>query len=378
MKRVGIITYHKHYNYGTMLQALALQEAVKRIGCQAEIINFFQPIHMEKKERLLLYFRKTARFLNHPSEFSMRLMRRRILLNNKTNIRRRNDDFDSFYEKNIVTSKHNYNSSRELIENPPEYDVYLVGSDQTWNPNVGGNPDAFYLTFVPPKKVKASYAPSVSTTKLTQMQKDRLAYLLKNVDVLSCREQSGAELLKEITGRDVSVVLDPVFLLSKEEWGRFMCEVDHPSRYILEYFLGDNINHRKYVRMLSKMFNLPIISLPYNLIDFKEKNNINIWCGPGGFLSLIRDACIVCTDSFHGTAFSLLFEKEVYSFLKHEQNNQKSENSRIEDLYKRFGIEGHIVTDYKKELPEIDYQHIRIILRKQILESEKYLKEVLK
>ena len=262
MKKVGIVTYHKHYNYGTMLQALALQDAVNSMGCRAEIIDFFQPNVLHGKERLFSYAKKLGEYISHPDELKQRLSRNRIETGFGEQIAQKKKSFDDFYDSNIRLSAARYGGSEELRNDPPEYDVYLVGSDQTWNPNVGGNPDAFYLDFAPREKRRACYAPSVSAAALTDEQKRRMARLLGNVEILSCREKRGAELLEEITGRSVETVLDPVFLLSEEEWAGYAEDVTAPPEYILQYFLGKNPAHREAVQRLSDRLGLPVVSIP--------------------------------------------------------------------------------------------------------------------
>lgn len=380
MKKVGIVTYHRHYNYGTMLQALALQDAVNKTGCRAEIIDFFQPNVLHGKERFFSYAKKTLEYAIHPGEFRMRIRRRGLEEEYREQISQKKKNFDDFY-KNICLSEKKYDSSAELRNDPPEYDVYMTGSDQTWNPNVGGNPDAFYLDFAPADKRRACYAPSVSAASLTEDQKTRMSKLLNNIEILSCREKQGAELLEEITGRKVETVLDPVFLLSGEEWSEYAAGVSAPPQYILQYFLGKNAEHRKTVRKLSRELNIPVISIPGNIIDYDNADTENVWGGPGEFISLIRNAELVCTDSFHGTAFSLLFKRDVYTFLKHKQSSRKSENSRMEDLYRRFDITGRIVQDADSlradKLTHIDYDQVQEKIDARISESEKYLRKAL-
>ena len=381
MKTVGIITYHKHYNYGTMLQAFALQEAIRKMGCRTEIIDFFQPNKLSGKEKFFYYCRKGILCIRNPKEVEAIILKKKTIEAHSLDINEREKAFDDFYNEHISLSNKKYNNDSEIMDNPPEYDVYIVGSDQTWNPNVGGNPEAFYLSFASPDKRRVSYGPSISAESLTKKQSKRMSRLLENVELLSCREEQGARLLRKITGREVVVVLDPVFLLSQDEWKNYGSRTQYPSKYILQYFLGNNIQHRKYVQVLAQEKGLPIIALPHDSVDFDNKDVTNIWCGPDEFLSLVRNATLVCTDSFHGTAFSLIFEKEVYSFLKHKQGSRKSENSRIENLYKTFGIDNRIITNcrlnFDKELPIIDYDKVREKIRIKKDESLEYLRDAI-
>ena len=144
MDTIGIITYHHYYNYGTMLQALALQMKIEELGYKCEIIDFKQNNDLRKFELVRLRIRRMGIYIK---DFKKYYALRSI----KNSIIERNEKFEKFYGKYLKVSQNNYTSSEQLESDPPKYDGYVVGSDQTWNPNVGKNPDAFYLSFVEKK-----------------------------------------------------------------------------------------------------------------------------------------------------------------------------------------------------------------------------------
>ena len=351
MDTIGIITYHHYYNYGTMLQALALQMKIEELGYKCEIIDFKQNNDLRKFELVRLRIRRMGIYIK---DFKKYYALRSI----KNSIIERNEKFEKFYGKYLKVSQNNYTSSEQLESDPPKYDGYVVGSDQTWNPNVGKNPDAFYLSFVEKKNRCGSYAPSVGLTKVSPEQSERLKKKLEHIAFLSCRESMGSDLLQKITGKKVKTVLDPTLLIESKDWKK-LCgkENKHVDKYILQYFLGDVPECREFVKNLSNITNLPVIILPHSYLDTKSKHQI--YCGPEGFLELISNAEYICTDSFHGTAFSVNFNKNFFCFHKRKENEQGSDNSRITDLLYRLDLEERLIKDYKvPENLEIDYEKV--------------------
>jgi len=351
MKKIGIITYHHYYNYGTMLQALALQMKVEELGYKCEIIDFKQNNDLRKSDLIKLRIKRVKVYIKDFKKYY-------TLKSVENENIERNKRFEYFYKKYLKVSSNNYSSSEEIKKNPPKYDGYVVGSDQTWNPNVGKNPDAFYLSFVEKKSQCGSYAPSVGLTKLSSEQSKRMKKKLDHIKFLSCREQLGSELLQKVTGRKVTTVLDPTLLIDSEKWKELINkENKYPNKYILQYFLGDIPECRQFVQELSKKTKLPVIILPHSYLDAKRKNVI--YCGPDGFLDLIYNAEYVCTDSFHGMAFSINLNKNFFAFHKRKENEKGSDNSRITDLLRRLGLENRLIIDYQipKEMT-INYKNV--------------------
>lgn len=373
MKTVGIITYHYLNNYGTMLQALALQHKIKLLGYDSQLIDYrFQ--ELQKRRRDILKIR-LKRFFIYTKEFHKYYTKYKNISNEKL----KKDKFDHFYKKYIVTSPNSYNSLEDLMNELPKYDVYLVGSDQTWNPNVGNSPKAFFLPFAPKDKVRASYAPSVGVNFFNNIQKKEMKERLENVDFLSCRENIGSKLIHEITGRSVKTVLDPTLLLSREEWASFESLTYPQEPYILQYFLGDVKESRDFTTTLSKKTGYPIVCLPHSYIDMASDCNKKFDVDPADFLSLIKNAAFICTDSFHGTAFSINYQKNFFSFTKRRENELTSDNSRLHDILNRLDLSDRLINDYKlpdKRL-EIDYTKVNEELEALRKESMNYLQTVL-
>ena len=376
MKKIGIITYHNHNNYGTMLQAYALQTVIDDLGYEAENINFIPDTSLSKKELFFLRIKRLSVYVLERKKYI-------TLHNNQKNFDVRNKEFAEFYQSNIKTGKVYYKNSDELMNNPPVYDGYVVGSDQTWNPYASNGPLAFLLPFVSESKKKGSYAPSVAVATLTDEQKERFIKYLSDFSCLSCREEEGSELLEKVLNREVTTVLDPTFLLSKDKWTEVFRDSDsnNNEKYILTYFLGEKKEHRYFLKELSKKTGLKIVSIPASYLEMRDKEVDKEWVGPSGFLQLIKNAEIVCTDSFHGTALSIVFNKNFYSFCKTADSTQTSENSRLYNVLNQFELSDRMIglqTEVPDNLESIDYEKVNKILEKRKEESMDYLTNMLR
>ena len=373
MKTIGIITYHHYYNYGTMLQALALQEKVEQLGYQAELIDFKQDNSLSRYEMLKLRIKRMPVYIKERKKY-------RALADSREKIKEKNELFEQFYKTYLHVGKKKYTTTQQLMENPPVYDGYVVGSDQTWNPFVANSPEAFFLPFVENKSKKGSYGPSLAVKSLSDEKEKEYRKKLSNFSFLSCREQDGAQLLSRITQKEVKCVLDPTLLLSAKEWGKY-CEFEIPKEpYILVYFLGEKSEHRRAVEKIQKLTNWKIISLPAAYLEMENNDYKKVWGGPKEFLSLIRGAALICTDSFHGTMFSINFQRNFFSFCKSSDSEESSENSRLYSALNIFGLSNRIIHNMDNSTAEdisIDYKNVIPILEEQRRDSIEYLENML-
>ena len=373
MKTIGIITYHHYYNFGTMLQALALQEKVEQLGYRAELIDFKQDNSLSRYEMIKLRIKRMPVYIKERKKY-------RVLADSREKIKEKNELFEQFYKTYLHVGKKKYTTTQQLMENPPVYDGYVVGSDQTWNPFVANSPEAFFLPFVENKSKKGSYGPSLAVKSLSDEKEKEYRKKLSSFSFLSCREQDGAQLLSRITQKEVKCVLDPTLLLSAEEWEKY-CEYEIPKEpYILVYFLGEKSEHRRAVEKIQKLTNWKIISLPAAYIEMENKDYEKVWGGPKEFLSLIRGAALICTDSFHGTMFSINFQRNFFSFCKSSDSEESSENSRLYSALNIFGLSNRIIHNMDNLTAEdisIDYKNVIPILEEQRIYSIEYLENML-
>lgn len=374
-KSVGIITYHHYYNYGTMLQAYALQKECELLGYQSELIDFKQNNEPTVMKLLAIRIKRLPAYIREHKKFS-------TLAKFKERFSERKQAYEDFYGKHLKVGDRRYTNSKELNENPPVYDGYIVGSDQTWNPYVANNPEAFYLSFVHDDSKKGSYAPSLAVSQLTDEQKNRFQKRLLGFSYLSCREAVGAKLLEDTLGRPVINVLDPTLLLNADEWKKISTVRQQDEPYILTYFLGDVMTHRGFVHRLAEKTGLKVIAIPVSYLDIIDPVSENRWVGPDQFLTLISNAEYVCTDSFHGTMFSINFGVEFFSFCKTKDAEQSSENSRLYSALELFDLSSRLVNEKNEEelintLPKIDYEKVYKALNAEREKSIAYLKDML-
>lgn len=371
--KVGLISYHFLQNFGTVLQAYALQRKIGDLGYEAEYIDYrFQEVSLSFGNRVWTRIKRLGIYLFRYKYYSIK-----AAYSSKMAIREKY--YKNFYVKHIRTGPMQYATIKALESQPPKYDVYIVGSDQVWNPNLSSASSAYYLSFVKDDKKKASYAPSVGVAEFTSVQEQNMVGYIKSFNYLSCREIAGAKLLESLSNRKVLHVLDPTLLLEQTEWEEIVVRPKISVPYILCYFLGDTKQPREFVRQLEKKTGIKAYYIPCSPLDMPNKTAIYD-VGPGEFLGLIQNASYVCTDSFHGSVFSIIFKRQFYSFCKRADNEQTSDNSRIKELLKCNGLENRLITPERgvyDEESKIDYTLVGSYIKPMKERSEAYLLEIL-
>ena len=375
MKKVGIITYHHYYNYGTALQAYALQKAIDNIeGYQAELIDFRS--HEEKQlgrwQLILLRIRRIPAYIKE-------WKRVKVIKKFSPVFAKKNPFFDEFFRKDFVTGSTTYHSYTELKKDVLDYDILVTGSDQTWSPKIGFHP-AMFLEFGSPKPLRIAYAPSIGVSKFTKEEANYVNVHLQPFDAISCRESLGTRVLQEcVKGKEIVNVLDPTFLLTAEDWDKIAVTPQIKGDYILCYFIGHRTYYREIAAQLSQDLGMPLYFIPVSWQDMGKGNNLLPEAGPSEFLGLIRGARLVLTDSFHGTAFSINYHKSFYSFTKIEGGKSASDNSRLYDILSKLHLEDRLIdTKTKINFTDIDYSEASKLLEAERTKSNAFLLNALK
>lgn len=363
--KIGFITTHQYKNFGTFLQCYALQYVLTELGHHVEVIDY-QRKEYEKGwlERMRIIAGDIRR---HP------LKNLRIILNYPFHFKR-NYLFNKFYCKNFLLSPQKYPTSDSLKRNPPIYDLYISGSDQIWNPTLNGFIEPYFLTFVPTGGLKAAYASSIGITTLNEEQKATFRFLLHDFKFISCREKSGLQLLNSCGINNVIHVVDPTLLLNKQFWLSLSQKSSiHKRQYGLTYFLSKSIYKEKLVTPLFETDKRLDLTMETDCA-FKSI----LAAGPYEFLSLINNADFICTDSFHGVVFSILFEKEFYALPRHNEGNINSQNSRIKDLLEDLGLTNRWIQHQANIVrTPINYQEINARLSNLKEKSFNYIRTML-
>lgn len=368
--KICTLTTYDVYNYGASLQAYALQKYLEQQGHEVKIIRY-QPNYLSHKY--------DYRWVNPESKMSRwavtRFLYRIAKYVQRQTTMGRKRMFDHFNHQILRETKQEYKTLEELCENPPEANLYICGSDQIWNVlyDAGRDP-AFFLEFVPKGKKKASYAASFSYLQIDDANKKRIADSLRTFDAVSVREYHGIEILKGM-GIEGTWVLDPVFLLSVEHWlkfsenGKLRSEIGR-EKYLLVYDFEGNALLKDCAKAYAKAHHLKI----YAIVDtyplwYADKNFRK--AGPVEFVQMIAGCEAFMSNSFHGTAFSILFHKAFYVFKRHRH----PVNSRMESLLTLFGMKERMVEEVNKMQDNmIDWNRIENVKDKKLKESMDFLK----
>lgn len=369
MKKALTLTTYDVYNYGASLQAYALQQYLIAKGLDSELINY-QPEYLRRK-----YDYKWVNPESALSRFWITRVVYRIMkyLQRQTTMGRKKA-FDTFHKLYLKQTAPFY-TYEELAANPPSGDLFIVGSDQIWNTFYEtGRDGAFYLDFVK-RGIKASYSASFSYTEISEEWKGKIALWLKDFKQIAVREYHGVDILKSM-GFDGTWVLDPVFLLPIKKWEKIMVPIKNKEPYILVYDFESNKEIERFCKEYAKEKGLKIYSINDTYPKMYADNNYSS-AGPIEFLSLIYNCSAFVSNSFHGTAFSIIFGKPVFVF----NRNRHKVNSRMESLTKMFGITDCIVPEgfniEKYTGMDFDFDKINNIYANELKKSEEFLKELL-
>lgn len=342
--RAGVITFHSAHNYGASLQTWALQQALKKIGVEPCVINY----HPQIIDRLYVAPKQNT--------FAKR---RRYLL--KKNYRNTVKQQRAKYEKYQAFIKEQFNLLGDFTEYEQlatanlNLDAYITGSDQVWNSDhINGFDPAYFLNFAPSTAKKLSYAASVGRDIIYAQYRPKFKESFADYTAISVREESVKPAIEELAGgKEVSVVLDPTLLLEKEEYEKLRKPVEKRGKYILVYMMERNASLISFANRLSIALGIPVIQRRRQKIFKNELYNFASDT-PDEFLSEVEGAEFVLTNSFHGTVFSIIYEKPFISML------HTSTGSRTSDLLKSVGLEDHILyrTTEFKELSQLEIKDI--------------------
>lgn len=347
MKKIGILTYHTGFNYGASLQAYALLSVIKKMGYDCEIINFETEQFVASRE---MFSHKPQR-LKEVIKVVSRLPYYNTLI-------KRQEMFEK-YTCNCLDISPLYRTEVEVINHAKDYDCIVCGSDQIWNLSASAGPAAnmlFYLNF-PKHQKRVAYAASFGKwiNEAPLYEKELLPWL-KLFDAISVREKSGVEFVKSLN-LSCTLTLDPTILLDKEEYERICTERLIKEKYILLFSWSCTKDVIKAAKKVSEDLNLPVYNIvpPPRAISLGIKRKLDV--GPKEFLSMIKYADFVVTNSFHGTAFSITFEKPYVSVV-----DNGHPDPRMKSLLDQLGLSDHLVGLSKLDtnaLMDTDYTRVK-------------------
>ena len=335
----GIMTWFHYRNYGTALQVCALFRTLESMGESPQVIRYIP----------------SGRLTALPKPLSAAVRRKAVTVWKEhgyghLKTEGREARFRDFLESNLRFTE-SRNLLHELEALNERFDCFVCGSDQIWSPACFD--PHYFLDFVADPEKMIAYGPSLGLKRIDDPEiRERVTSLCRRFSHLSVRERPGAQLISRLTGKPVETVLDPTLLLTAEDWRAYENpDVLTKERYLLVYLLGHNPRHWRQIRELSRRLGLPVRIIPVFDKDTRREGCIREPIGPAEFLSLIRGASFVCTDSFHGTAFAIQYGVNFRTFRRFEEDDPINQNARIEDLLSRLSLERHL-TEENAEVPE--------------------------
>lgn len=362
--KIHTITSHDVYNYGASLQAYALMRYLQDVGNEVSIIDY-KPDYSKARYNFW-YISPQYRWRKNPL---LRFCACFVLAPKRFYTYRRKKAFDTFKSKYLHLTRR-FSTLTELEQAQWDAQMFIAGSDQIWNTDhENGKDPANYLSFVPQGKKRMSYAASFGIDYIKPEFKDMVYQNLMRFQQVTVREKQGVRILNQL-GLSAEQVVDPVFLLPKNEWEDMSVSPKVKGKYILVYDFGRNKMMQEFAIRYAKEHQLRIFSLNDFVSHSYADCNINN-AGPREFLGLIRNAECFISNSFHGTAFSIMFEKQFFVF-----NRKDAVNSRMESLMEMAGLQDRLImnqADFIKMDTLIDYDAVNSRMVEYITKSKDVL-----
>lgn len=358
-KKIGIITFHRSYNYGSALQAYALEKLLRSQGYDAKIIDFIMPWDFEQY-RLF----RTKIYLKSPKSFMADIV---FFFRNY----KRKKAFETFVQKNMVLTDRQYTDVSQMKELNDEFDAFICGSDQIWNFDcTNGIEPAYFLEFANSDKIKISYAPSIAQLQFNVEISAKLRSYLSSFNAISVREGGTIPTIRAVAPQNIKVTVDPTILLDQSDYLSLVKPGDSIS-YVFVYMLEENRELLEYARRVAEMYSLHTIYLTKKTRRiFKNAKNV-YGASPNEFLGYINGAKYIITNSFHATVFSILFEKQFCTF--------RTEKSyiRMVELLNMVGLDDRIYSEKFILDKEINFHSAKEKLTILRMDSLRFLQKAL-
>ena len=364
MKKIGIITILKTNNYGAELQAYATQAMLNKLGYNAEIIDYLfykNPGHKKTKASKPSF---NYGFIKKVKETLYPIFEKFKARSNQKNNIRRTERFERFHTENTKMSP-TYRTMDELYAAKNDYDVYMVGSDQVWNPDIYSSILPYMLAFAPEGKKRVSYASSFGVSSIPDECKWLYKKYLPKFSSIGVREKNAVDMVRELSNKEATWVLDPTLLLDKEDWSKVASSAYRElNNYILLYELTPCPYILELAKHMREKNGMEIVRICKNAsVEDKDTSVRNIIdAGPAEFIRLFANAGMVITNSFHGTAFSINFGKEFYTVTPARKHN----NSRQRSILELFKLQDRLTAENTPieniSIGSIDYAAVSTIL----------------
>lgn len=365
MKKASVITMHRIYNYGSVLQTYATQKVLENTGVQCEIIDYISPCRA-----------KVPLFLEYPPRLEGRRIKKVFYYIAKVpSFILKDITFGGFIKKYINLSSRQYITNSDLLADVPKADIYITGSDQVWNSKYNHGVDkSYYLNFAPEDATRIAFVSSFGRNTLSEEEENAVKPMLKKYKSISVREDSAVSILSKME-IESTCLIDPTLQLDKSEWIKLASKRLVKEKYLLLFLLYNEDNGAtEYAINVAKKKGLKVVKLSWEIQKPKEIDRLFTHRCPEDFLSLFSSADFVVTNSFHGVAFSINLNRQ-FAFVPRTEFN-----GRIESLLRLTGLESRKVIDQNNtDLASriINYAEVNDILNNERIRAKKYLERVI-
>lgn len=366
-EKIGIITVHRNTNYGANLQAYASCKYINQLGYDCEIIDYVPPIQ-DTSNHLSSWL-----YASWKNETSKNIVRRiklfiALLISIPSKVKRLKN-FAEFRKQFCKISLPCCDASDIEKHN---YDTVVCGSDQIWNPTITGGVDPIFYGDIGGVKKRISYAASIGKERMCKKDEQLVKELVKEIDYCSLREEDSAEYIRKLSGKKVSCVCDPVFLLEKQDYEDSMSRRLISKPYVLVYSIISNTKMLSIAKKYAEKNGLKLVEICASKSRHSTHTQLTS-LGPKEFLNCFQYANIIFTNSFHGTAFSIIMEKEFYSV------DNKNGGSRIVNLLCKAELENRLISEYNEidNNTSIEYNIVKTKIQSYVDDSKKFLQDAL-
>lgn len=352
--KVILTTVFSAFNYGSSLQALAGKRIIEKTGYECELVKLKSLIKgrdVRIGKLMTILFRSISLNKNN----SLKTYNNSY---NKTLVEGTECKFFNFTDTYLKPQEVTYGELKRMAE---ESIACFSGSDQIWNSSTLYVDPLYYLRFAPQYK-RVALSPSFGRDFIADYNKEKMRKWIIDYPYLSVREDSGVKLIKELTGRDATHLLDPTLIINSEEWKSILCIEDKPNDYILAYFLDEPSDYaKKCLKKLKEKLDCKILAIPYKF-EYMDYSDSIVAAGPKEFVELVANAKVVCTDSFHGTVFALNMHTPFFAF-EREYGSANKQSERVLSILRKVDmLDRYQPKNVVEELNNLDFEHSEEIL----------------
>ena len=349
-----LTTVFSAFNYGSSLQALAGKQIIEKAGYECNLIKL-KSLVKGRDVRIGKFMTILFRSLLLKKNNALKTYNTSY---NKTLVEGTERKFYDFTDTYLKPKEVTYGKLKRMAE---ESVACFSGSDQIWNSSTLYVDPLYYLRFVPKYK-RVALSPSFGRDFIADYNKKKMKKWISDYPYLSVREDSGVRLIKELTGRDATHLLDPTLVINSEEWKSILCVEDKPKDYILAYFLDEPSDYaKKCLKVLKEKYDCKIVAIPYKFNDMDYCDEITV-AGPKEFVELVANAKVVCTDSFHGTVFALNMHTPFFTFERVYGSANKQSERMLSILRKVDMLDRYHPKNVVEELNNLDFEHSEEVL----------------